>query len=164
MHQPLLHFEEKKTNKYFRVPPPPTKLSKGWWIQEYFKITQYNRSKTAMEHKRWHFEKCFRFWPYNKSQWYPVSFWKNAFFKISSVVFHRQKKGIQVQSVIRDRIFIFCVNHPFNFCSKCMRREPFPLQLLYSYDGWNECTQNILTKRQYISLPSDWKQASGANK
>ncbi len=163
MHQPLLHFEEKKLTNISESPPPQNWVKAG----EFKNISKSHNTivpKLLWNTKDDTLKNVSVFDQYNKSQWYPVSFWKNAFFKISSVVFHRQKKGIQVQSVIRDRIFIFCVNHPFNFCSKCMRREPFPLQLLYSYDGWNECTQNILTKRQYISLPSDWKQASGANK
>ncbi len=58
------------------------------------------------------------FFPYYGSQWCPKTAWLQIFFRISSFVFSRTKKFIQVRNYLRVnkwwQNFHFWVNYPFN--------------------------------------------------
>ncbi len=54
------------------------------------------------------------FFPYYGSQWPPSTFWLSTFFKISSFVFNRRQKLIQVWNSLRViKCHHFWVNYPF---------------------------------------------------
>ncbi len=79
----------------------------------------------SAEHKGRYSEECGKqssiFFPYYGSQWCPKTAWLQTFFKISSFVFGRTKKFIQIWNYLRvskwRQNFHFWVNYPFNHTS-----------------------------------------------
>ncbi len=67
------------------------------------------------------------FFSYYGSQWCPKTSWLQTFFKISSFVFSRTKKFIQVWNYLRVskwwQNFHFWVNYPFNISTKTVQQQ-----------------------------------------
>ncbi len=89
------------------------------------------------------------FFSYYGSQWCPKTAWLQTFFKISSVVFSRTKKFIQVWNYLRVskwwQNFDFWVNYPFKYMFSCFSVSTLPPELTLVYGA-----ETLETKASFL--------------
>ncbi len=113
------------------------------------------------------------FFSYYGSQWCPKTAWLQTFFKISSFVFGRTKKFIQVWDYLRVskwwQNFHFWVNYPFNILMIFGTKEKlfWPIQCIVGYCykytcATYDCGQGShLWSVYFVNLPTSvplWKE------